>query len=166
MTEPQETARARDGAAVRFPPPLLALAGVLLGVLLERLWPIGLLGVELSDAVRRTVGWAIVAGAFLVLGLWPVVLFRRSGQSEIPWKPTTSIVERGPYRFTRNPMYLQMVLICIGLAILLETAWILLLTLAVAWALQRFAIRPEEAYLERKFGDSYRAYKRRVRRWL
>jgi protein-S-isoprenylcysteine O-methyltransferase Ste14 len=63
-------------------------------------------------------------------------------------------------------MYLQMVLICIGLAILLETAWILLLTPAVAWALQRFAIRPEEAYLERKFGDSYRAYKRRVRRWL
>lgn len=168
MTGPRDAAGAtgaRDGAAVRFPPPLLPLAGVLLGVGLERLWPLDW-GPELPAALRLWLGWTIVGGAFLVLGLWPVVLFRRSGESEIPWKPTHAIVERGPYRFTRNPMYLQMVLICIGLALLLETWWVLLLTPAIAWALQRFAIRPEEAYLERKFGDSYRAYKARVRRWI
>lgn len=159
MTEP------KDAATVRFPPPLLPLAGVLLGVGLERLWPIAP-GIELPAPVRYGVGWAIVGGAFLGLGVWSVVLFRRSGQSEIPWKPTPSIVERGPYRLTRNPMYLQMILICVGLSLLLETWWVLLLTPLVAWALQRFAILPEEAYLERKFGDRYRAYKRRVRRWL
>lgn len=159
MTEP------RDAAAVRFPPPLLPLVAVFLAIGLERLWPIDL-GLEVPEPVRYGVGWAIVAGAFLGLGLWSVVLFRRSGQSEIPWKPTLSVVERGPYRVTRNPMYLQMVLICVGLSILLENWWILLLTPVTAWALQRFAILPEEAYLERKFGDSYRAYKRRVRRWI
>ncbi|HEX7719149.1 MAG TPA: isoprenylcysteine carboxylmethyltransferase family protein, partial [Woeseiaceae bacterium] len=72
----------------------------------------------------------------------------------------------GPYRFTRNPMYLLMVLVCVAVAIILSNAWIVVLTPLCAWALYRFAILPEEAYLERKFGDGYRDYKRRVRRWL
>ena len=63
-------------------------------------------------------------------------------------------------------MYLQMVLTCIGMAVILSNAWILLLVPLCAWALQQFAIRPEEEYLERKFGAGYLAYKRRVRRWL
>jgi protein-S-isoprenylcysteine O-methyltransferase Ste14 len=63
-------------------------------------------------------------------------------------------------------MYLQMVLICIGVAVIRMDVWILALTPVCAWLLQRFAILPEEAYLERKFGDSYRAYKGRVRRWI
>jgi len=67
---------------------------------------------------------------------------------------------------TRNPMYLQMVLACIGFAVILSNGWILLLTPLCGWLLQRFAILPEEAYLERKFGDTYLAYKGRVRRWL
>ena len=75
-------------------------------------------------------------------------------------------MERGPYRFTRNPMYLQMVLVCVGVAIILANLWILLLTPFCAWALRHFAIRPEEEYLERKFGASYLEYKGRVRRWL
>ena len=156
---------ARDGAAVRFPPPLIPLFTILLGIGLDRLWPIRP-GFQLPAPARYWVGGLIVAGATLGLGLWPVILFRRSGQSEIPWTPTPSIVERGPYRFTRNPMYLQMVLVCIGVAVLLWNAWILLLVPLCAWALQRFAIRPEEAYLERKFGAGYLAYKQRVRRWL
>jgi len=76
------------------------------------------------------------------------------------------IVEHGPFRITRNPMYLQMVLICIGFAVMLMNAWILALTPVCAWVLQLFAILPEEAYLERKFGGAYLAYKSRVRRWL
>ena len=113
---------------------------------------------------------ALVAARFddplLILGLWPVVLFRRSGQSEMPWTPTSSIVVRGPYRFTRNPMYLQMVLVCIGCAVLLVNLWILVFTPLVLLALYIYAIRPEEEYLERKFGDAYRHYRRRVRRWI
>jgi protein-S-isoprenylcysteine O-methyltransferase Ste14 len=91
---------------------------------------------------------------------------RRSGQSENPWKPTTSIIERGPFRITRNPMYLQMVLVCIGVAIALMNIWLFMLTPLCAWLLQRTAIIPEERYLEVKFGDAYLDYKSRVPRWL
>jgi protein-S-isoprenylcysteine O-methyltransferase Ste14 len=154
-----------DAAEVRFFPPGIPLLAVLLGIGLDRIWPLDL-GAWLPAPARYWVGGVIVAGAVLGLGLWSVLLFRRAGQTENPWKPTSHIEQRGPFRFTRNPMYLQMVLVCLGIAVILANGWVLLLTPAVGWLLQRLAIRPEEAYLERKFGDDYRAYKRRVRRWL
>lgn len=157
--------RQRDAAAVRVFPPGVPLAAILLGVALDRLWPLDP-GFVIPAPARYWIGGAIAIGAVLGLGLWSVVLFRRSGQNENPWKPTPRIVARGPFRLTRNPMYLQMLLICVGFAVLLMNWWILILTPLVAWTLQRFAIEPEEAYLERKFGDAYRDYKRRVRRWL
>jgi protein-S-isoprenylcysteine O-methyltransferase Ste14 len=102
----------------------------------------------------------------LGLGLWSVLLIRNSGQSENPWKPTTQVIQRGPFRITRNPMYLQMVLVCLGFAVALVNLWILILTPVCAWLLQRLAILPEEKYLEDKFGEAYLAYKRSVRRWI
>jgi protein-S-isoprenylcysteine O-methyltransferase Ste14 len=155
----------KDAAAVRVLPPGVPLLTILLGAGLSRVWPIDL-GFELVAPARYWIGGLIVAGAFFGLGLWSVVIFRRSGQRENPWKPTPQIVDRGPFRFTRNPMYLQMVLVCVGVAILLMNVWILLLTPLTVWVLQRYAILPEEEYLERKFGETYLAYKRRVRRWL
>jgi protein-S-isoprenylcysteine O-methyltransferase Ste14 len=155
----------RDGAVVRILPPGVPLLTIVAGVLLNRWWPIDP-GFTLPAPARYWVGGLVVAGAFLVFGVWAVVLFRRTGQDEKPWAPTPEIVERGPFRVTRNPMYLQMVIGCIGFAIILMNVWILLLTPLCGWALQRFAIRPEEEYLERKFGDVYLTYKRRVRRWL
>lgn len=155
----------RDAAAVRIFPPAIPLVAILAGVGLQYIWPIGV-GAEIPTVVRYWIGGLIFVGAVLLLGGWSVRLMRRSGQSENPWKPTTEIIERGPYRFTRNPMYLQMVVACIGVAVAFANIWILLLSLVSAWALQKFAIVPEEEYLERKFGEPYRAYKRRVRRWL
>lgn len=155
----------RDAAAVRVFPPGVPVITILGGLGLERVWPIDP-GFELPGALRYGLGGAIAIGALIGLGLWSVVVMRRSGQSENPWKPTTSIVSSGPFAVTRNPMYLQMVLICIGCAVALMSVWILALTPACAWVLQRFAIVPEEAYLERKFGAEYLDYERRVRRWL
>ena len=155
----------RDAAAVRVFPPAVPLLTILIGVALQRIWPVRV-DLEIAPAARYWVAGLIVVGAILGLGLWSVVLFRRSGQDENPWKPTPRIVNRGPFRITRNPMYLQMIIVCIGVAFMLANAWILLLTPLAGWVLQRFAIRPEEAYLERKFGDEYLAYRRRVRRWL
>ena len=108
----------------------------------------------LPTPARYWIGGAIVVGAILGLGLYAVVLVRRSGQSENPWKPTTEILDSGPFRFTRNPMYLHMVLACIGFAIILGNVWILLLVPLCARVLHRLAILPEEAYLERKFGEA------------
>lgn len=154
-----------DHAAVRVFPPGVPLFTVLVGVGLQWLWPITL-DFELPAPERYWVGGLVVAFSFLGLGLWSVVLFRRSGQNENPWRPTPQIMERGPFQVTRNPMYLQMVLVCIGIAVVLWNVWILLLTPICAWLLQKYAIEPEEAYLESKFGDAYLAYKRRVRRWI
>ena len=155
----------QDAAAVRVFPPAIPAVTILIGVALHRIWPLSL-GRVLPAPARYWIGGFIVVGAILCLGAWSVLLFRRSGQSENPWKPTTSIVERGPFRVTRNPMYLQMVVVCIGFAVIWANGWILALAPLCAWTLQRLVILPEEAYLERKFGEDYRAYKRRVRRWL
>lgn len=155
----------KDAAAVRIFPPAAPLVTILAGVGLQRFWPIDP-GFEWPGPGRWIVGGLLAGGAVLGLGLWSVLIVRRSGQSENPWKPTTELVDSGPFRVTRNPMYLQMVLVCIGFAVMLMNPWILLLTPLCAWALHAFAIRPEEAYLEAKFGEPYRAYKRRVRRWI
>lgn len=158
-------ARERDAAAVRIFPPVVPALTILAGVGLNRAWPLDA-GFALPAPARYWLGGAIVVAAILGLGVWPIVLFRRSGQTENPWKPKSSVVDRGPYRFTRNPMYLQMTLVCVGVAVMLMNWWIVVLTPIGAWALQRLAILPEEAYLERRFGEAYLAYKRRVRRWL
>jgi len=155
----------RSGAAVWFPPPLLPMLVVLIGAGLGYLWPLGV-GFELPTPGRYWVGGFIVVGSVLTLGLWPIMMFKRSGQSVIPWTDTPKIEIRGPYRFTRNPMYLQMILVCLGCTIILANGWILLMTPVCAWLLYQTAIRHEEAYLEEKFGESYRAYKKSVRRWI
>jgi protein-S-isoprenylcysteine O-methyltransferase Ste14 len=150
---------------VRVFPPGVPLLTILIGIGINHLWPIDV-EFPFPKIWRYSVGGVIIAGAIFCLGLWSVALFRRSGQSENPWKPTPQLVDRGPFRITRNPMYLQMILICVGIAVILANVWILVATPFAAWVLQRFAILPEEAYLERKFGAQYLAYKHRVRRWL
>ena len=160
-----ETQLKQDHAAVRVFPPGVPLATILAGAGLQWLWPVSP-GFELAAPGRYWLGGLIVVSAILVLGVWSIVLFRRSGQDANPWKSTPQIMEQGPYKVTRNPMYLHMVLVCIGFAIILWNVWILLLTPICAWVLQRYAIEPEEAYLESKFGKAYLAYKRRVRRWI
>lgn len=160
-----ETPSPRDAAAVRVFPPGVPLLTILTGLGLDGLWPIEP-GLSIPAPLRYVLGGLTVAGAILGLGLWAVLLVRATGQSENPWKPTVRIVESGPFRITRNPMYLQMVLVCLGVAVMTLNVWILILTPICAWLLQRLAIRPEEAYLEHKFGETYRSYKSRVRRWL
>lgn len=163
--QPVDTAATRDAAAVRIFPPGVPLLTVAAGVLLDRLWPIDP-GFTLPRIVRYGLGGVLVAGPFCALLLWAFALFHKTGQDPKPWLPSPALVERGPFRVTRNPMYLCMVLGCIGVAILFANVWILILTPLCVWLLQRYAIVPEEAYLERKFGEAYVAYKRRVRRWL
>jgi len=153
----------RDGAAVRFPPPFVYLIAVIVGGLLHALvlpWPLGipLFPRICIAAAAALAGVAIVANA--------IGLFRRTGQDPKPWESTPEIISAGIYRFTRNPMYVGMALIQLSIGLALGNLWILAfipLVLAIVYAT---AIRHEEAYLERKFGATYLAYKKSVRRWL
>jgi protein-S-isoprenylcysteine O-methyltransferase Ste14 len=92
--------------------------------------------------------------------------FRRTGQDPKPWESTPEIISTGIYRFTRNPMYVGMALMQIGIGIGLGNGWIIALVPPVLVVIYMIAIRHEEAYLERKFGDTYARYKASVRRWL
>lgn len=169
MTDPNRNPSSKDAlkdaAGVRIFPPAAPLLTILAGLALNRWYPIAV-NILPTAPLRFWLGGAIIIGAIYLLGFRAVRMMRRSGQSENPYKITTEILQTGPFSVTRNPMYLQMVLVCIGFAILLANIWILVLTPLCAAALHVFAILPEERYLERKFGGLYLDYKRRVRRWI
>ena len=155
----------KNAAAVKFPPPILPIVTIVAGHVLGRFLPV-LPGSALPTPGRYWIGGLVAAAAVLILVVWPARQFQRSGQDPKPWTPTPEIVVAGTYRFTRNPMYLGMLVFCIGFAIILSDAWIVILTPVCGWLIYVVAIRQEEAYLEEKFGESYRAYKATVRRWI
>ena len=110
-------------------------------------------------------GAALMAASLLLFG-YAVKLFRAAGTPVPARKPTTAIVTTGPYRITRNPIYLAFSLLQLGLALLVGSWW-LLATLVLAFALMHWIVVPrEERYLEARFGDEYRRYKASARRWL
>jgi protein-S-isoprenylcysteine O-methyltransferase Ste14 len=144
-------------------PPLIYAALFSVGYTAHRLAPMHLF-VDLPGAVRL-VGWGLVVLALLVAASAALLMFR-AGTTPNPHRPTTALVAHGPYRFTRNPMYLGLALLYLGLALLVNSAWPLALFPVAIMLVDRWVIAREEAYLERVFGDAYRAYQARVRRWL
>jgi protein-S-isoprenylcysteine O-methyltransferase Ste14 len=154
---------ARDGAAVRFPPPFVPLIALVLGVVLH-LWVLPLpLPVEGAFGYG-TAGLLLVAGVVLMAAAFG--LFRRTGQDAKPWLSTPKIISTGIYRFTRNPMYVSMGLLQAGIGVALGNGWVVL-WVPVTWVvIYLIAIRHEEAYLEQKFGTVYTDYKESVRRWI
>jgi protein-S-isoprenylcysteine O-methyltransferase Ste14 len=142
-------------------PPLVYLGSILLGLLLHFAWPLPL--------VRHPVGVLIGAGVVLAaVGLFiaAVRTFRAAGTSVPGNRPTTAIVRTGPYRFSRNPIYLAFSALQVGIALCVGSPW-LLITLVPALALMSFWVIPrEERYLEARFSSEYLPYKSSVRRWL
>ena len=154
----------RDNPGIIAPPPLLYLVPLLLGLLLQRVWPIALAPAGLRSAVRVLGGVLIVL--WVILSVTAIREFRRAGTHVIPTRPATTVVDTGPYRFTRNPMYLGLTLLYLAVTLLTNALWTLLLLPVVLLVMQRTVIDREERYLERKFGEEYRRYKARVRRWI
>ncbi len=102
----------------------------------------------------------------LALFAWSIATMTKAGSNVPTNLPTIAIVEAGPYRFTRNPIYLAMVLALLGLSMAMDNLWLLLVAVPFALVIHYGVVAREEAYLERKFGDVYLAYRSRVRRWL
>jgi protein-S-isoprenylcysteine O-methyltransferase Ste14 len=150
-------------AGVIAPPPLIFLAFLAVGLLADRLWPLWRIG---GPAGLRWAAAALLTAAGLGLIVSAALRFRQAKTPPEPWKPSTSIVGAGPYRFTRNPMYLGMFTIYLAIALAADSLVTLLLTTPLAAIVELFVVRREERYLEAKFGDAYRTYRSRVRRWI
>ena len=144
-----------------FRPPLIYLVAIAGGLALHRAWPRPMP----AGAPVRLLGVVQVVASVLLFGL-SVQRFRAAGTPVPARKPTTAIVRTGPYRFSRNPIYLAFSMLQLGIAIWVGSWW-LVATLAVALAIIHYVVVPrEERYLEARFGAEYRDYKAAVRRWL
>lgn len=152
-----------DSADVRFPPPFVYLGTLLLGLAAERFVTLHSFGIDWRLLVAT--GAPLFAGGTAMM-LAAAGLFRRLGTNVPPSRPTTLIATTGPYRWTRNPMYLGMALVYAGLAIGFDGPIALLLLPLVLLAIQTQVIAREERYLEQKFGEEYLRYTTKVRRWL
>jgi len=148
---------------VRFPPPFLYLLPFLGGLALHHWWPIDALRV--APEVLRISGILLGITA-LTLMFSALATFVRNRTSIAPIRPASTLVRTGPYRLTRNPMYLGLAILYCSLAVLLNRAWPLLFLPLSVLLIDRLVIIREERYLGRAFGDDYERYRREVRRWL
>ena len=151
-----------DSAQVRFPPPLVFVGFLLTGMLLDHLSDRLPDFIPVSPLIMAAGGIALLSGIFVMLA--GTSRFRKLGNNLEPWKHSNQIVSTGIYRFTRNPMYLGMALLYLGLVLWFRSSWAMIL-LPVAILVIRTQVI-EERYLTAKFGDEYLDYKARVRRWV
>ena len=158
-----DTRNERDGAAVRFPPPLVYLLAVLAGGVLHVF--VAPLPIALSRVPRAGLA-LVVVGIGIALIAAALGLFRRTGQNPEPWKSTPEIISTGIYRYTRNPMYVGMALLQTGIGIGWGNGWVVAFVPVALAVVYGIAVRHEEAYLEQKFGETYTTYKASVRRWI
>jgi protein-S-isoprenylcysteine O-methyltransferase Ste14 len=156
--------RSAHGAPIKFPPPLLYVSGFLLGVGLRALSPGDALPPSLAR-IAHPIGIAL-ALAGVVVSLSGVATFLLAKTTTIPHKAPARLVTHGPYRFTRNPMYLGLNLTYVGASLWLNRMWPLLILPIVFTVLLRAVILVEERYMAERFGEEYRAYAARVRRFL
>ena len=150
-----------DAPNVKIIPPLVYLAGIVVGLLVSRWTP--------TKVVPNPTAWII--GGFLILcgaalAGSAILKFKGVGTTVRPDRAASCLVIAGPYRITRNPMYLGLALVFLGIAIADQSIWALILLPAILFIIQHWAIEPEEAFLERRFRTDYSHYKASVRRWL
>jgi protein-S-isoprenylcysteine O-methyltransferase Ste14 len=152
------------GPQLPLPPPVLLLTALVAAIILD--WaPLRFLAPPVGLNLQVIVGALLVAGSlWLVMGA--VQTFRREGTNVIPTRPALKIVTDGPYRFTRNPMYLGMVLFLLGISLIFSLEWGVILTPVLWIAFDRLIVAREEVYLTGKFGADYQALRDKTRRWL
>ncbi len=150
-----------DNPNVIVPPPLIFLSGLLVGGLMSWFSP-----VEFLPKTLAVIAGISLAIAGLVIILTAIVQMQQAKTNVEPWKPTTTILDEGLYAVSRNPIYLAIALIYLGIAFLFNSFWFLPPLVLDLPAIHFGVILREEKYLERKFGDEYLNYKTSVRRWI
>ncbi len=151
----------QDTPGVLAPPPLIFATALVLGWLLDRVVPLPLLPAAIAPwagGVLVIVALAIAAGAIREM--------RRARTAVDPYTPSSALVRTGPFARSRNPIYVALFLLSLGLSLLVNALWCGALLLPAVIVLRRFVIAREEAYLERRFGDEYRRYRASTRRWF
>lgn len=149
----------KDAPKVMMLPPTLVLMHICAGIVLNWVFPMSF------GHVWGWLGLALLGAAFAITR-WAKSLFEKAGTNVPPNKPAVVIVQDGPYRFTRNPMYLSFMLGFAGLAFLADAPMMMAMLLPLFYFLDQRVIAPEEEYLSAKFGDVYRDYTKKVRRWI
>ncbi len=152
---------ASSGPGIRIPPPVIYVAALAVGFVLNSLWPLS----PLSGSSRYVIGSVVILVSGLIIA--PVLRrFRRGGTPFDVRKPASALITEGPYRFSRNPSYVSLTLLYLGIGILLNNGWILILAAPVFLVMDLWAVRGEERHLEAKFGEGFLRYKAPVGRWL
>ncbi len=151
----------RESEGLLPPPPIIFLVFLLAGIAINRFWPWAFV----TSGLRFPIGVPIV---FLSFALFGLVLreFSKAESSVDHRKPTRELITSGPFRYSRNPIYVSMVMLSLGIAVLVNNFWIVLMTVPAAVAVHFLVIHKEEAFLAEKFGDEYRRYRASVRRWV
>lgn len=150
---------------IRVQPPLVLLANVVLGFILKAFFPAPITERKKSRPVTIALGLPLLLGG-LLLGGSAVRGMVHAGTSPDPHRPVNELVTGGPYRFTRNPIYLGFALIVLSLGLLANSLWFIPLAAGYIMTIQTQVIRYEEQYLETKFGPRYQEYKGQVRQWI
>ena len=153
MTTAQPTS-----SGVRIFPPAIQIAAIALGFLLQWALPLPMFGMRIPGSLLLVIALGLI--------VWTAVLMSRAGTTPNPTRPTTALLIDGPFRFTRNPMYLANELIVIGVGLAANAPWVILMAIPAALLTRRLVIDKEERYLATKFGAEYLDYKSRVRRWI
>lgn len=157
------TTPAKDHPGVIAPPPFIFAAFLLAGWALDKF--MGTPALPLDDFLRKGLAVALIVGG-LAIEFWASGLFHRAGTNVIPDRPTMALVTDGPFKFSRNPMYVGFALTYLGLAVGLNAPIAVSLLLPCMIAVNWGVVLREERYLEAKFGRAYLDYKAKVRRWL
>lgn len=151
----------KDIPGIIAPPPLIFALMIGAGAALHYAWPLA----AVAPGLRYVLAAPLFVGALILVAL-SLREFRRARTHVDPYRPATALLTSGPYRFTRNPLYVALGLVHAMIGFALNSTWILLFLIPAMTVIQYGVIRREERYLDRKFGDAYRVYQSRVRRWI
>jgi protein-S-isoprenylcysteine O-methyltransferase Ste14 len=155
----------QDTPGLIMPPPIFLAIALAAAVILDGITGLRFLAAPSLQSLQSWLGLIVVA-AGVALAIAGAREFSRGGTNVNPFEPTLKLVTSGPYRLTRNPMYLGMTTVLLGVSLIFSLEWGLVLTPVLWVAFDRLVVAREEAYLTAKFGEPYRDFLNRTRRWL